>query len=320
MTMRQVRGRFAPSPSGEMHLGNAWTALLAWLAARHSGGEMILRIEDLDPDRSRPKYASQIITDLRWLGLDWDEGPDIGGPCGPYTQDERRDLYNKAIRKLTEQGLIYPCFCSRAQLHSSPTLAPHAGETEWRYPGTCRWLKEQERQARLQQGRRPLRRITVPNRTFSFVDHIQGAYQQNLQAVSGDFVVQRSDGVHAYQLAVVVDDALMGVTQVVRGADLLGSTPRQLFLYQVLELTPPSFAHVPLLCGQDGQRLSKRHQDLSLAALRQQGISPETIVGYLAWRAGLIKRNEAVAARDLIAGFSLTLLGRDPIAVGTDEL
>jgi glutamyl-tRNA synthetase len=302
-----------------MHLGNVWTALLAWLAARHFGGGMILRIEDLDPDRSRPDYASQIITDLHWLGLDWDEGPDIGGRYGPYTQDERRDLYDQAIRKLTEQGLIYPCFCSRAELHASSALAPHAGETEWRYPGTCRRLREQERQVRLGQGRRPLQRIAVPNRIFSFVDHIQGRYRQNLRTVSGDFVVQRSDGVHAYQLAVVVDDALMAVTQVVRGADLLGSTPRQLFLYEALGLTPPSFAHVPLLCGQDGQRLSKRHQALSLAALRQQGSSPERIVGYLAWRAGLIDRNEPVAASDLIAGFSFTLLGKDPIIIGTDD-
>jgi glutamyl-tRNA synthetase len=303
-----------------MHLGNVWTALFAWLAARHSGGEMILRIEDLDPDRSRPEYASKIITDLHWLGLDWDEGPDIGGPHGPYTQDERRSLYDKAIQKMEDTGLIYPCFCSRAQLHSSPTLAPHAGETEWRYPGTCRWLEEQERQVRLQQGRRPLWRITVPDKTFSFVDHIQGVYQQNLKEASGDFVIQRSDGVHAYQLAVVVDDALMAVTQVVRGADLLGSTPRQLFLYQVLELTPPNFAHVPLLCGQDGQRLSKRHQALSLAALRQQGISPETIVGYLAWRAGLIDRNEPVAAKELIPGFSFKLLGKESVVIETNKL
>lgn len=320
MIMRQDRGRFAPSPSGEMHLGNAWTALLAWLAARHSGGDMILRIEDLDPDRSRSEYASQIMTDLRWLGLDWDEGPDIGGLYEPYTQDERRNLYEKAIRQLTELGLIYPCFCSRAQLHSSPALAPHAGETEWRYPGTCRQLEEQERQDRLREGRKPLQRITVPDKMFSFVDHIQGKYQQNLKEVSGDFIVQRSDGVHAYQLAVVVDDALMKVTQVVRGADLLGSTPRQLFLYQALGLTPPSFAHVPLLCGPDGQRLSKRHQALSLTALRRQGKKPERIVGYLAWRAGLIQRQESVAARDLIAGFSLNLLGKDSITIEVDEL
>ncbi len=320
MSMQQLRGRFAPSPSGEMHLGNAWTALLAWLAVRQAGGEMILRIEDLDPDRSRAAYAEQIMTDLRWLGLDWDEGPDRGGAYGPYTQGERRQLYDQAIGRLTEQGLIYPCFCSRAQLHASPASAPHAGETEWRYPGICRRLSVQERHDRLQQGRRALRRIIVPDQVFAFVDLVQGEYQQNLQSVSGDFVVQRSDGVHAYQLAVVVDDALMGITQVVRGADLLGSTPRQLFLYQALGLKPPGFAHVPLLCGPDGHRLSKRHQALSLAALRGQGCRPESIIGYLAWRAGLIERKEAVAAKELVAGFSLTLLGKQPVVVELDKL
>lgn len=318
MRMQQVRGRFAPSPSGEMHLGNAWTALLAWLAVRHDGGCMVLRVEDLDPDRSRPEYASQIIADLRWLGLDWDEGPDSGGPYGPYFQDERRALYEQALKTLTDQGLIYPCFCSRAQLHAA--TAPHAGESEWRYPGTCRRLSAQERLDKLGQGRRPLLRIVVPDRLFVVDDPVQGCYRQNLRTAVGDFVVRRSDGVHAYQLAVVVDDALMAISEVVRGADLLPSTPRQLFLYEALALTPPRFAHVPLLCGGDGRRLSKRHQDLSLAALRRRGIAPQAVIGYLAWKAGLIDRNESVAAADLVAAFAFSRLRKDPVTVNAGEL
>lgn len=311
--MQQIRGRFAPSPSGEMHLGNVWTALLAWLAARKSGGAIILRMEDLDPDRSRPEYARQIISDLHWLGLDWDEGPDIGGPYGSYNQNERRHLYESAIQKLTERGLIYPCYCSRVQLHS-PTLAPHASEAERPYLGTCRTLTTPEVAAR-QQGRDPLLRIKVPDQVISFIDQVCGEYRQRLPDTCGDFIVRRSDGIHAYQLAVVVDDALMAINQVVRGSDLLPSTPRQLYLYEALELPPPTFAHVPLLCDPNGHRLSKRQQALSLASIRKCGISPETVIGFLAWRAGLIEKNEPLAAHDLISGFAFTLLSRESVVI-----
>lgn len=312
--MHHVRGRFAPSPSGQMHLGNVWTALLAWLSVRKAGGEMILRMEDLDPERSRPAFAEQILTDLRWLGLDWDEGPDIGGPFAPYSQDDRRELYKQAIDKLTLSGLVYPCFCSRAELHS-PTLAPHAGETEWRYPGTCKLLGDQQRLFRMQQGKRPLLRVAVPDKNYTFTDGIQGVFTQNLHTACGDFVVQRSDGVHAYQLAVVVDDALMSISQVVRGSDLLASTVKQLYLYEILELPPPAFAHVPLLIDQSGQRLSKRQQSLTLSALRQKGVKAERIIGYLAWRAGLIEYDESVAARDLVVDFSLHRISRAPVLI-----
>lgn len=312
--MRQLRGRFAPSPSGEMHLGNIWTALLAWLAVRSAGGIMVLRMEDLDPDRSRPQYARQIMADLHWLGLDWDEGPDIGGPYAPYTQDERRDCYEAAVRQLTEQGAVYPCYCSRADLHAA-AQAPHAGETELRYAGTCRQLSGRDIQKREQRGRQPSLRVRVPDRVIAYHDVLQGEVQQNVEAACGDFLIRRADGVHAYQLAVVVDDALMAVTQVVRGADLMSSTPRQLLLYEMLGHNPPDFAHVPLLYGQDGHRLSKRQQSLSLAAMKQQGISPEAIIGFLAWKAGLLPRQEAVRARDLIAGFSFAALSRDAVII-----
>lgn len=317
--MRQLRGRFAPSPSGEMHLGNIWTALLAWLGVRHSGGIMVLRIEDLDPDRSRPEYTQQIMSDLRWLGLDWDEGPDCGGPFVPYTQDERRNLYENAIKELNYKGLLYPCFCSRAQLHS-PTLAPHACQNEWRYPGTCRFLSEQEQYDRLQQGRRPMLRICVPDAEYCLTDLIQGEFKQNLQSTCGDFTIRRADGVHAYQLAVVIDDALMQISQVVRGADLLPSTPRQLFLYEALGLTPPAFAHVPLLIDPVGQRLSKRQQSLSLAALRANSVSPEAIIGFLAWKAGLIDKCEQVRAEELVPSFSFMSLRKDPVVIDVAEI
>ncbi|MDU4961197.1 MAG: tRNA glutamyl-Q(34) synthetase GluQRS [Sporomusaceae bacterium] len=316
--MGQVRGRFAPSPSGEMHLGNAWTALLAWLAVRHDNGVIILRIEDLDPDRSRPEYSEQIMADLLWLGLDWDEGPGRGGACGPYYQDERRTLYQQAIDRLAARDLLYPCFCSRAQLQAA--TAPHAGEREWRCPGRCRRLSPAERRQRLEQGRQPQLRLCVPDRDIAVTDLIQGRYSQNLQRDAGDFVVRRSDGVHAYQLAVVVDDALMGVNQVVRGADLLPSTPRQLYLYELLELPPPRFAHPPLLCGGDGRRLSKRQQDLSLAALRKRGVTPQSIIGYLAWKSGLMAVNEPVDAAELVAAFDFSRIGKEPVLLTAGEL
>lgn len=311
-----LRGRFAPSPSGEMHLGNIWTALLAWLSARHSGGKMVLRVEDLDPDRSKPIYAQQIVEDLKWLGLDWDEGPDVGGDYGPYCQNERRELYRQAVRRLRDSGLIYACYCSRAELHS-PSLAPHAGETEWIYPGTCRNLSEERLRAKEQAGRKPQMRIKVPDRIMTFVDRVYGSVQQNLRTDCGDFVIERADGVHAYQLAVVIDDAAMKISEVVRGADLLTSTPRQLFLYEALGLRAPTFAHVPLLLGADGHRLSKRQRDLSLAAMRQKGAKPETIIGFLAYKAGIVPVYQPAKAKELISEFSFDRLACQPVTIDT---
>jgi glutamyl-tRNA synthetase len=303
---KKVRGRFAPSPTGEMHLGNAWTALLAWLYVRSNGGTMVLRIEDLDPDRSRPEYITGLMADMRWLGLDWDEGPDVGGAYTPYCQDRRRDLYQAALERLAAERLVYPCYCTRAELAAS---APHIGDNIYRYAGTCRNRTDAPAD------RRPALRLAVPEGTIHYEDLIYGHYAQEVSRAVGDFVVRRSDGVHAYQLAVVVDDGLMNINNVVRGADLLDSTPRQLLLYRLLGLTPPTFAHVPLLCGQDGHRLSKRQRDLSLAALRRNGVKAEDITGLLAWKAGLIDRRCPVAAADLINIFALEKLPITPIIV-----
>lgn len=306
-----IRGRFAPSPSGEMHLGNAWTALLAWLQIRALGGTMVLRIEDLDPARCRPEYTAQLIDDLRWLGLDWDEGPDVGGPYAPYSQAQRRSLYAQAVDHLSQQGLVYPCYCTRAELHN-PANAPHAGETDYIYPGTCPSLSPEEQKYREDQRRKPALRLAVPQKTIQFTDGIYGQISQNLRQACGDFIIRRADGIHAYQLAVVADDAAMGITHILRGADLLSSTPRQLLLYCLLGVQPPCFTHVPLLCGTDGHRLSKRQKDLSLSDLRKNGFSAAAIIGYLAYKANLQPANRPVSPHHLIEAFTLTGIPRTP--------
>lgn len=314
MTLDSIRGRFAPSPTGEMHLGNAWTALLAWLHTRSQQGRMVLRIEDLDPDRSRKEFVKQLLEDMAWLGLDWDEGPDIGGDYGPYCQSERRDLYEAALKRLEAAKLIYPCYCTRAELHAVAS-APHLGEQEFVYPGTCRLMSSQEQAEREKQPRRSSLRLTVPDEAVSFRDGLQGEYTQNVRPSCGDFVVRRSDGVFAYQLAVVVDDGLMAINQVLRGADLLASTPRQLLLYQLLGLKAPAFIHVPLLLGKDGSRLSKRHGSLSLASMRSRGVKADTIIGYLAWKAGQIDTWEQLSAREAVSLFSLQSIPAMPVVV-----
>lgn len=310
--MEAIRGRFAPSPTGELHLGSAWTALLAWLQVRAAGGAMVLRIEDIDPERSRSCYTEALMTDLKWLGLNWDEGPDIGGPFAPYCQSQRRHLFEQALEHLTEAGLVYPCYCTRGELAS---LAPHGREGERPYPGRCRG-----RAAAAGQGRKPSLRLIVPQETIVFRDIVKGECSQQVATAAGDFIVRRSDGVHAYQLAVVVDDAAMHITHVLRGEDLLDSTPRQLLLYRLLGLTPPVFAHVPLLVAADGHRLSKRQRDLTLASLRAHGARPENIIGYLAWKAGLLEQFGPVTAAGLVANFDLSGIAKGPIVIGDDAV
>ena len=281
-------GRFAPSPSGVMHLGNVFSALLAWLSVRSAGGKMILRIEDLDPDRSKQVYADAIRRDLEWLGLDWDEES--------LPQSRRTEHYRAAFEELDAKGLVYPCYCTRAQLHAAS--APHASDGQAVYPGTCRSLRPEDRPA----GRAPAWRLIVPDETVAFFDGRMGEYSENLLRDCGDFIIRRSDGVYAYQLAVVVDDAGMGVSQVVRGSDLLSSTPRQLYLYRLLGKTAPEFCHVPLLTAPDGRRLSKRDGDLDLSALRQQ-YTPERLIGLLACAAGLLPKPVPVRAGELAPRF-----------------
>jgi glutamyl-tRNA synthetase len=268
-----------------MHLGNLLCALLAWLSAKSAGGKIILRIEDLDTGRCRRAYADQLERDLAWLGLACDEGGSAGGPAGPYAQSLRGERYRAALLKLEGMGRVYPCFCTRAQMHAAS--APHREDGLTVYPGTCRGLRPEEIAARLREtGRQPALRLRVPEETIAFTDGHLGDFREYLPTDCGDFLLRRSDGLYAYQLAVVVDDAAMGVTQVVRGADLLSSTPRQLLLYRLLGLRAPKFYHFPLLVDSEGRRLSKRDRSLGLAELEARE-SPEAIVGKLAYLAGL---------------------------------
>lgn len=306
----QPTGRFAPTPSGRMHLGNLFSALIAWLSARACGGRIILRIEDLDQNRCRPEYARQMEQDLHFLGLDWDEGGSLGGTHGPYNQRERTQWYQAQLEKLEEQGLVYPCFCTRAELHAAE--APHASDGEFIYNGRCRALSPGEIKKRMEV-RTPALRLLVPQETICFNDGHYGRVCQNLATECGDFILCRSDGVFAYQLAVVADDAAMGVTQVVRGRDLLSSAPRQLYLYRLLGFDPPEFYHVPLLLSADGRRLSKRERDLGLDALIARGFTAQDLIGRLAYLAGLLERPEPATARELIPLFSWDKVVREDI-------
>ncbi|WP_130868709.1 tRNA glutamyl-Q(34) synthetase GluQRS [Intestinimonas massiliensis (ex Afouda et al. 2020)] len=312
--MGELRGRFAPSPSGRMHLGNLFSGLLAWLSVRSAGGVMVLRMEDLDPDRCREEYAVQLADDLLWLGLDWDEGYGKGGPHGPYRQSDRTELYAAAFRKLEEQGLIYPCFCTRAERLAAS--APHRSDGQTVYSGKCRNLTEEQR-TELARTRRPAWRLIVPDREVSFTDGVQGRFEENLLWDCGDFILRRSDGVYAYQLAVVYDDGAMAVNQVVRGRDLLDSTPRQLYLYELLGLTPPEFYHVPLLVAPDGRRLSKREKDLDMGALRQR-FTPAELTGLLAFWAGQLEKPEPVTPAELARIFDWSKVPENDITIGNE--
>lgn len=304
-------GRFAPSPSGRIHLGNILCCLLAWLSARQKGGRVVLRIEDLDTARCPRRYADQMEEDLRWLGLNWDEGPTVGGPDGPYYQSQRTALYQAALEKLTAQGLVYPCFCTRAELHAAS--APHREDGQVVYAGTCRRLTPEEIGEKGKK-RSPALRLVTPNQVWSFTDGHMGPYSENLARDCGDFLLRRSDGMFAYQLAVVVDDAAMGVTEVVRGADLLDSTPRQLYLYRLLGLKPPSFLHFPLLLAPDGRRLSKRDADAGLDSLRDRATAAE-ILGKLAYLAGFNPSAEPKTAENLLADFSWDKVPKEDIRI-----
>lgn len=309
----RVRGRLAPSPTGLLHLGNAWAFLLAWLAARSQGGQLVLRIEDIDPQRSRPAYVEALLEDLRWLGLDWDFGPSMpeAPDCpGPFAQSLRGGGYAAALARLDAMGLSYPCFCSRKELRALAG-APHVDDMGAPYPGTCRHLDARRIRELMAQGRRPALRLRCPEGDIAFRDAIQGPQRFTLAQCGGDFALRRSDGVVAYQLAVTLDDAAMGVTQVVRGRDILPSTPRQLALARLLGLDEPAlYAHVPLLLDAQGERLAKRHASLSLRALRQQGAAAQDVAGMLGWLAGLCPQGRAARPAQLLAAFSLERLPR----------
>ena len=294
-------GRFAPTPSGRMHLGNVFAALIAWLSVRSRDGEMVLRMEDLDTRRTSGEFARILRDDLKWLGLDYDrETP---------PQSQRSPVYDGYFEKLAQMGLLYPCYCTRSQLHS--VNAPHLSDGTYVYPGTCRALTAQQRAAF---DRAPAWRVRVPDRLWQVEDRVQGHYEENLAADCGDFVVRRGDGVYVYQLAVTVDDGEAGVTEVVRGKDLLSSAPRQMYLQELFGYPHPEYAHVPMLMAPDGRRLSKRDRDLDLGVLRQN-MTPEELIGALAYAAGLIERREAVSAKELAREFSWDKLRKEDICL-----
>ena len=292
-------GRFAPTPSGRMHLGNVFAGLIAWLSVKSRDGEMVLRMEDLDTQRTSAEFAQILRDDLRWLGLTWDR------ETAPQSQRSR--VYDRYFEILKEKGLLYPCYCTRSQLHS--VNAPHLSDGTYVYAGTCRNLSETERAAFQ---RDPAWRVRVPDRLWQVEDKVQGLYRENLSTNCGDFVVRRADGVYVYQLAVTVDDGEAGVTEVVRGMDLLSSAPRQMYLQELFGFSHPEYGHVPMLLAPDGRRLSKRDKDLDLGVLRQN-MTPEALIGTLAYAGGLIERNESVSARELAREFSWDKLRKEDI-------
>ena len=296
-------GRFAPTPSGRMHLGNVFAALIAWCSIRAKNGEMVLRMEDLDTLRTSAEFAAILRDDLAWLGLDYDrETP---------PQSQRSAVYDTYFEKMRDMGLLYPCYCTRSQLHG--VNAPHLSDGTYVYPGTCRNLQNPPK------NRLPSWRVCVPDKVWQVEDKVQGHYELNLATECGDMVVRRADGVYVYQLAVTVDDGEAGVTEVVRGMDLLSSAPRQMYLQELFGFPHPEYGHVPMLLAPDGRRLSKRDRDLDLGELRKR-LKPEQLIGTLAFAAGLIDQKFAISAKELAKEFSWEKLKGDAIYLDSKNL
>ena len=299
-------GRFAPTPSGRMHLGNVFAFLIAWLSVKSRNGAIVLRMEDLDTMRTSAEFAETLRGDLKWLGLTW------GEETPP--QSQRSVVYDRYFEKLQDLGLLYGCYCTRSQLHN--VNAPHLSDGTYVYAGTCRNLTEVQKAAF---DRKPAWRVQVPDRIWQFTDLLQGQHVENLCTDCGDFVVRRADGVYVYQLAVTVDDGESGVTEVVRGVDLLGSSARQMYLQELFGFAHPTYGHVPLLVAPDGRRLSKRDKDLDLGVLRQN-LRPEQLIGTLAYSAGLLDRNVPVSAMELAGEFSWEKLKKQDICLDGSAL
>ena len=310
-------GRLAPSPTGAQHLGNARTYLLAFWSARKSGLKLILRIEDVDSPRIKPWATQQAIDDLRWLGIDWDEGPDIGGPHAPYIQTERIELYRHSLQRLIESNRVFPCTCTRKDIEAAGS-APHFDHEGPVYPGTCANWQAGDR---IPEPGTYCWRFRAGNRLIEFNDLVLGA-QSCVPAESlGAFPLTQKNGQPSYQLAVVVDDAAMGVTEVVRGHDLVPSTFRQMELFHALGLPPPHFSHVPLVLGMDGRRLAKRHGDTRLSHYREQGMRAERVVTWVARSAGLIGENEmATSAAEMIERFDWAKLPSEDVVISDSVL
>jgi len=305
-----IRTRFAPSPTGYLHVGNARTAIFNWLYTRHGGGTFILRIEDTDQERSRPEYEAAIQRELRWLGLDWDEGVVAGGH-GPYRQSERhaQGIYRDALERLRATGDVYPCFCDMEQLRADRDASLRAGKPP-RYSGRCRAIPAQEARRRSESGEPAVLRFRIPEGSIRFDDLLRGSIQVDLEQV-GDPVVFRSDGWPTYNFAVVVDDISMEITDVIRGEDHISNTPRQLLLYRALGAEPPRFAHLPLVLGPDHAPLSKRHGDTSLAQFAEAGFPAPAVLNYLALLGWAPQGKEDVlSAQQLVGQFDLKRVGR----------
>ncbi|MBQ6711433.1 MAG: tRNA glutamyl-Q(34) synthetase GluQRS [Clostridia bacterium] len=295
-------GRFAPTPSGRMHLGNVFAGLIAWLSVKSRGGAMVLRMEDLDTQRTSTEFAEILRQDLRWLGLDWD--------VETAPQSQRSGVYDRYFEKLMDEKLLYPCYCTRSQLHN--VNAPHLSDGTYVYPGTCRDRADRPDKPHSW-------RVKVPDRQWELTDLLQGPYRENLATDCGDFVVRRADGVYVYQLAVTVDDGEAGVTEVVRGVDLLSSAPRQMYLQELFGFSHPTYGHVPLLLAPDGRRLSKRDKDLDLGQL-QTWLKPEALIGSLACSCGLLEKPEAISAKELATVFSWEKLKKEDIYLNAQQL
>ena len=302
--MNKPRVRFAPSPTGELHVGNARTALFNWMFARHHCGDFILRIEDTDESRSALSYQTNLLNDLNWLGLDWDEGPEKDRAYGPYKQSERLNIYNDYLQKLVAADLVYPCYCTEEELEEE-RQALILSKRMPRYMGKCRKLTSEEKREKEIAGRKPSFRFKVPDVTVEFTDLIRGSIKFEGAAI-GDFIIVRSNGMPAYNFAVVIDDHLMGITHVIRGEDHLSNTALQIMLYRAFGFAPPTFAHHSLILGKDRAKLSKRHGSVSVGEFRKQGILPEALVNYLGLLGSSFTEGREVLSREeMIAGFTL---------------
>lgn len=309
--VKDVVGRLAPSPTGALHLGNARSFLLAWLSVRAQGGMLLCRIDDIDGPRVKEGATEEALGDLDWIGLDFD--------VGPFFQSTRSSSYALAMDHLKTHGLVYPCVCTRSEIERAQSAPQEALDHGTRYPGTCRELYEDAQHAFEATGREPAWRFRVPDDcVVEFTDEIHGAVSIDVAADSGDFVVAKKDGQTAYQLATVVDDGECEVTEILRGDDLLGSTPRQILLYRALGFVEPSWIHVPLVVGPDGRRLAKRHGDTRISWYRRRGIAGEELLGWLAWSCGLVESRDPVSAAELVEEFDLSKISREETVLERD--
>ncbi|MCF8054822.1 MAG: glutamate--tRNA ligase [Deltaproteobacteria bacterium] len=319
MNKNNVRVRFAPSPTGSLHVGNARTALFNWLFARHHHGVLVLRIEDTDQERTLPQHTKSLLADLNWLEIDWDEGPVVGGGYGPYNQIERKEIYTKHLQGLIDKGLVYPCYCTETELEEERALLIATHQTP-RYLGKCRNLNAAQRQELENQGRKPAWRFRVGSGEIVFEDLIRGRIQFLAESI-GDFIIVRSNGIPAYNFAVVVDDALMEISHVIRGEDHLSNTALQLLLYQELGLKPPRFAHHSLVLGKDRAKLSKRHGAVAIGEFRRLGFLPKALINYLALCGTFVaERKEICSREEMISSFSLANMGKSGAVFDEDKL